>query len=270
MYLAIDIGATKVLLASMTNDGKITEQLKFATRERYEELMDDLKQGVKGLKQQDFQRAVIAVPGRLDRKRGIGIAFGNRSWRNVPIRDDAERIIGCPVIIENDAKLAALSEGRLIIKEFKRVLYVTISTGISAGLIVDGKIDLDLADSESGHMRLEHNGKLEKWQDFASGKAIVAAYGKRASEITDPQIWKTIAKNIAVGLIDLIAIIQPEVIILGGGVGTHFDKFKKPLQKELDKYSLPLVPIPPIRQARYPEEAVVYGCYQLAKDASNG
>jgi len=267
MYLAVDIGATKVLMAVFTNDGKLLERTKFPTGESYAKLIDDLKTEFKKLKQQDFQKAVIAVPGLLDRQAGIGIAFGNRPWKNVPIRDDTEQFLNCPVLIENDAKLAALSEALLIINDFKKVLYVTISTGISAGLIVNGVIDPNLANSESGHMRLEHNGKLEKWQDFASGRAIVAKYGQRASEITDKTIWKAIAKDITVGLIDLIAVIQPEVIILGGGVGAHFDKFEKPLIQELNRYSLPLVPIPPIRMAQNPEEAVIYGCYSLAKRA---
>jgi glucokinase len=66
--------------------------------------------------------------------------------------------------------------------------------------------------------------------------------------------------------VDLLAIIQPEVVIIGGGVGTHFDKYGKLLETELKKYQTPLVPIPPIRAAQRPEEAVIYGCYELVKE----
>lgn len=267
MYLAVDIGATKVLLAVFTNSGKLVEQRKFATKEKYPDLIKDMLQEVSQLQNKDFDRVAVAVPGRLDRKAGIGIAFGNRPWQNVPIQADIERGLHTPVIIENDAKLAALSEAQLIKDEFSKVLYVTVSTGISAGLIVDGVIDSSMADSESGQMWFEHNGKQMQWEDFASGRAIVATYGKRASDITDKKTWVEIAHNIAVGLIELIAVIQPEVIVLGGGVGTHFAKFEKPLLTELKKYALPIVPIPPIRQAQRPEEAVIYGCYSLAKSA---
>ncbi|MCA9330365.1 ROK family protein, partial [Candidatus Saccharibacteria bacterium] len=213
----------------------------------------------------NFDHAVVAVPGRIDRKRKIGIAFGNRPWRNIPIGDDVRKIVKCPVSIENDTKLAALSEAILIQKNFKKVLYVTISTGISSGLIVDGVIEPNLADSESGQMWLEHNGKLSQWEDFASGRAIVKTYGKLASEITDKKIWQNIAQNIAKGLIELIVIIQPEIIVLGGGVSTHFDKFKDPLLNNLHQMEVPLAPIPSIKKALRPEEAVIYGCYELLK-----
>ena len=268
MYLAIDIGATKVLLAVFTRDGELVEQLKFATDETYEGLIRDLAVNIAQLSHKEFTQTVVAVPGRLDRRSGVALAFGNRSWTNVPIKHDVQNIVHSPVAIENDAKVAALSEAVNIKDEFKKVLYVTISTGISAGLVVNGVIDADLADSESGHMRLEHHGKLAMWQDFASGKAIVAKYGKRASEITDPHAWKVIAHNIAIGLVELVAVIQPEVIVLGGGVGTHFAKFKEPLLAELNKYDVPMAPIPPIRRAKHPEEAVIYGCYLLAKQAA--
>jgi predicted NBD/HSP70 family sugar kinase len=265
MYLAVDIGATKVLLAVFTKAGELVEQYKFPTGNTYESLIADLSASLQNLRNSKFDHAVIAVPGRLDRENGIGIAFGNRPWQNVPIGPDIAKIVGCNVTIENDAKLAALSEALLIKNDFKKVLYVTISTGISAGLIVDGVIDPELADSESGQMWFEHNGKPTQWEDFASGRAIVKKYGKRASEITDTKIWETIAHNIAQGLIELIVIIQPEVIILGGGVGTHFDKYKTPLMARLKTMELPITPIPPIKKAVHPEEAVVYGCYDLAK-----
>lgn len=267
MYLAVDIGATKVLLAVFTISGKLLEQRKFPTPEHYEDLISELGKETAQLEHNTFSHAVVAVPGRLDRARGIGIAFGNRPWQNVTISKDAARVLKCPVSIENDAKLAALSEALYIKKEFKKVLYVTISTGISAGLIVNGVIDPDLADSESGQMWFERDGKPVQWEDFASGRAIVERFGLRASEITDPKTWQTIAHDIALGLIELISVIQPEVIVLGGGVGSHYAKFKKPLTEELKKYELPIVPIPPIQAAQHPEEAVIYGCYQLAKRA---
>lgn len=265
MYLAVDIGATKVLLAVFDQAGKVLEQHKFPTPESYPDLVSTFKTEVAQLEHQDYTRAVVAVPGRLDRVHGVGLAFGNRPWQNVPIQHDFEAAIDAPVLIENDAKLAALSEALLIKNEYKRALYVTISTGISSGLIMDGVIDPAMADSESGQMWFEHDGKQMQWEDFASGRAIVATYGKRASEITDEKTWKEIAHNIAIGLLQLIAIIQPEVIILGGGVGTHFAKFRKPLLAELKKYELPITPTPPIFRAQHPEEAVIYGCYHLAK-----
>ncbi|MDZ7785804.1 MAG: ROK family protein [Candidatus Saccharibacteria bacterium] len=72
--------------------------------------------------------------------------------------------------------------------------------------------------------------------------------------------------GIAIGLIDVIATLTPEVIIFGGGVGAHFDKYQDRLMEELKIYENPLLTLPKIIQATRPEEAVVYGCYELAKD----
>jgi predicted NBD/HSP70 family sugar kinase len=71
--------------------------------------------------------------------------------------------------------------------------------------------------------------------------------------------------NIAVGLIDLIAVMQPEVIVLGGGVGRYYSRYGRFLRASLKRYENAMMPIPPIREAARPERAVVYGCYDLAK-----
>jgi glucokinase len=265
MYLAVDIGGTKTLLASFTDEGSVSEQLKFPTPDNYDEFLKKFEDIKDMLKEKDFRAAGVAVPGRLDRPHGRVIALGNLPWENEPIQADLEKILACPVVIENDTKLAGLSEALLIKKDFRKVFFITISTGISAGLTIDGIIDPEFADSESGHMLLEHQGKLQTWESFASGKAIVEKYGKMARDITDQAAWKSIAHNIALGVIDLIAVVQPEVILIGGGVGAHFDKFKDYLLTELKRYEVPLVPIPPIKMAQRPEEAVIYGCFEVAK-----
>jgi predicted NBD/HSP70 family sugar kinase len=114
-------------------------------------------------------------------------------------------------------------------------------------------------------MLIEHNDKLEQWEDFAAGSAIVRRYGKRAHDIKDEATWGKIARDLSLGFIDLIAVIQPQVIVVGGSVGNYLERFKKPLSDILKVYEMPLVPIPPILKAQRPDDAVVYGCYDLAK-----
>ena len=265
MYLGIDIGGTKTLLASFNSKGEVAAQLKFPTPEDYDEFLDKVKESLAKFKANDFQGAVVAVPGRLDRERGVALGYGTLKWKRESIEADIERIVNCPVTIENDSKLAGLSEALLIKNDFNNVLYVTIGTGISAGIIINGMIDKNFANSESGQMWFDYHGKRMQWEDFASGRAIVAKYGKQASDIDSSESWKEISHAIAIGMIELIAIIQPEVIVIGGGVGVHFDKFKGYLQSELKKYETPLVPMPPLRRAHRPQEAVIYGCYELAR-----
>jgi len=265
MYLCIDVGGTKTLVASVDDEGVVQESYKFPTPKDYQAFLTQLTETIDQLEAVDFHAVGIAVPGLVDREHGLGVAFGNLPWKNVPIQADLERITSCPTIVDNDANCAALSEGLLLRKDYNVVLYVTIGTGIGTGLIVDGEIDPSFEDTEGGLMLMEHDDKLVRWQDFASGSAIFRRFNKRASEIDDEKTWKIISRDIARGMIDLIATIQPEVIVIGGGIGTHFKKYEKLLGAELKKYETPLTTTPPIRQAQRPEEAVVYGCYTIAK-----
>src|SRR3954471_8146732 len=109
MYLGVDIGGTKTIVAVLDDRGAITERVKFPTPKKYVDFLAGLKKAVAELEVQDFKAAGVGVPGRLDRKRGQVIRLGNLSWQNEPIQPDCEKILSCPVVIENDANLAGLS-----------------------------------------------------------------------------------------------------------------------------------------------------------------
>lgn len=264
MYVGLDIGGSKTLLAVLDEAGVIVEQIKFPTPENYDAFLAEVTKALGDLRTKEFQAAAVAVPGKINRKEGIGTDFGNLPWHNVPIQADFEKLLACPVIIENDANLAALSEAMLL-KQYNKVLYVTISTGIGTGVVINQAVDPVFADSEGGQMALEYKGKIAIWEDFASGRAIVERYGKQAKDINDEATWRRIAHDWARGFIELIALIQPDVIVVGGSVGIYFDKYIDALTAELATYNNPMVPIPPIRQAARPELAVMYGCYDLAR-----
>jgi predicted NBD/HSP70 family sugar kinase len=266
MYLTIDIGGTKTLLGRMKPNGKIEDSIKFPTPQTYKEFKKLLAENVDKLTTDPWKLACVAAPGKINHATGVAEAFGNLPWLHVPIKEDVSGIAKCDTLIENDAKLAGLSEARLLDPPRHKTLYITISTGIGSALITNNKIDPDLQDSEAGFMLFERDGTLQTWQSFASGKAIVRRFGKMASELNDPEIWAVISHDIAVGLIDIIANIQPDIVIIGGGVGSHFHKYEKPLLKELKKYENPLVPVPQVVAAKHPEEAVIYGCFELIKD----
>ena len=61
----------------------------------------------------------------------------------------------------------------------------------------------------------------------------------------------------------LIAITEPDLIVVGGSVGNYLERYLDPLTKELKQFETPLLKIPPIEQAQRPDEAVIYGCYDL-------
>jgi predicted NBD/HSP70 family sugar kinase len=270
MYLAIDVGATKTLLAVFSKDGKVLHEQKLATNQKYQPFLSELRTALQAekFKKHQISAACCAIPGKVDRQSGIGITFGNLPWQNASMVTDIEKLINGQVFLENDANLAGLFEA-LTHKKYKKVLYITLSTGIGSGFIVEGKIDPSFADAEVGHMVLEHEGKLKTWEDFASGEALVERFGKKAEQLDNPFAWKSYAKDVARGLDVLLAVLQPDVVIFGGGVGAHLEKFAEPLNKELQKFSNNMVPIPPIIQADKAEEAVIYGCYAFVRQKLN-
>ncbi len=264
MYLGIDVGGTKTLMASLDEFGVILEQFRFPTPQVYTEFLEELAANVAKLSTQDFRACGIGIPAFIDRVNGIGIAFPHLDWHDVPVHTDVEKIVRCPVALENDSKLAGLSESMLV-KDKRKVLYLTVSTGIGSAYIVDQRINLELANNEAGHMLLEHQGKYQRWEDFAAGSAVFKKYGKPVSEIDDETVLREIARNIAIGLIDLIAVLNPDIVVLGGSVGTHYAKYGKYLDEYLQRYDNPMIQLPEIQAAGRPEQAVVYGCYDLVR-----
>lgn len=270
-YLAIDVGASKTLFAVFTAGGESVCEVKIKTSPDYEQFRADVGQKINELSQKfKFSYCCIALPGVIDLKNGVVLAFGNEAWRNVPIRDDLRAILhDTKILVRNDAKLAGLSEAILLHKKYRKVLYLTISTGIGGGVITDEIIDKDFEKLEPGQMVFEYEGKLRQWEDFASGRALKRKYGKLASEIDDPAVWQNFAKALVPGFEDLLATIQPDAVVIGGGVGAHFEKFQSYLEQELKKINNPLVPTPPLLKARRPEEAVIYGCYEYIRQSAN-
>jgi glucokinase len=266
-YLAIDIGGTKTLLSVLSAKGEIVNEYKIATNHNYKLFLDELEKAAKELKTHGLKASCVATPGVVDRSSGVVSRFGNIPWSNVELKKDIEKRLKTHIFLENDTNLAALYEAILLDKKYKRVAYITLSTGISVKLIIDGMISRDIADAEPGFMIFEHNGALTEWEEFASGSALVEKYGKKAAEIEDPKIWQDYSANVALGLYQLLPVYRPEIVVVGGGVGAHFEKFAPFLKKELAKFKSHMVDIPPLIKAKRAEEAVIYGCYEFIKQS---
>lgn len=264
MYAGVDIGGTKTLVMALDQDGAVIEQFKFPTPRDYGEFIMSLRSAVGGLRTKKWHAGTVAIPGKVDHRRGLGVAFGNLPWINVPIEKDAIEIFNCPIAIENDANLAGLSEA-VLHKDVRTVLYITISTGIGTAIIQNQHVVEPGNHPEGGQMMLTYQGKLTSWESFASGRAIVERFGSRAEDITDPKTWQIIARDLSHGIVELLALFQPDLVIIGGGVGSYFERFGDFLQSDLQRYQTPLLPIPPVIKAQRPEMAVAYGCYDYAK-----
>jgi glucokinase len=266
MYVGVDVGGTKTLVAVLDNDGVIKEKVKILTPKKYDHFLLELRHLRAHLEHQDFRAGGIGIPAlRIDRKHGRAAAYGNLPWKNTNIQYDLEHIFDCPFVVENDAKMAGLSEAMLLKDRYSKVGYITLSTGVGFALIVDQVIDVNIGDGGGRLINLEHRGKHIALDDFISGRGIVERYGHRAEDIHDQATWKKISRDMAEGILPLLAMMQPDVLVIGGSVGTYFEHYGDLLKIELKKYALPLMKVPVLRQAGRPEEAVVYGCYDLAK-----
>ncbi len=268
MLVTIDTGGTKTLVSSFGHDGKMGESIKFPTPGDPEEYVRTLKQVVReryGDKKVDV--IVLAMPSAIDKGVAVWAPNMGKGWFNVPIQRMLKDLLpGVPLLIENDVKLAGLSEARLMKPIPTCVMYITVSTGIGTGVITNGFIDPGLRRSEAGHIFIEYDGKLRNWESFASGRAIVKTYKKFARDIHNKRTWRQIADRISRGLLVIIPIIRPDVIVFGGSVGTYYDRYGEFLESYLRERLPPHIPCPKLIQARHPEEAVVYGCYYYGKD----
>lgn len=268
MIIGVDIGGTKTYLACFAENGKLLNEIRFETSHNYEDFLADLKSHADKLDLHKAKVACVAVPGLIDRKSGLVHSLGNLPWKDIYIKDDLETALGVKkVCIENDSKLAGLAEARYIKDSFKRVFYLTLSTGIGGAFVVDGKLVESLIDLEVGKMPLEHNGKILAWEDFASGRAFFNKYGQKAVDVTDEKTWSEFSELINRGLGIICANFQVEAIVFGGGLGQHFSRFQKNLMPYLEANLHPNIRRPTkLLSTHYRGQSVIYGCYEYGKN----
>jgi glucokinase len=267
MIIAVDTGGTKTLVASFDKGGVLGKQIKFPTPKGSDDFIKTLKATIKdNYEGKPVEAIVVAIPGVTSK--GVVITCGNLPWKDLNISSALNGVLDkAPIFVENDANLAGLAETRLLKTVPTQSLYVTIGTGIGTGIITDGRINSALRNSEAGHALIEYDGVVREWETFASGKAIHKAYGKYARNITDKHIWDQIADRISRGFLAVIPILQPDIVIIGGSIGTYFDKYGDRLQRLLNEKLPSMIPCSKFVQAKYPELAVIYGCYYYAIDA---
>lgn len=268
MLLAIDTGGTKTLIARFTDDGVIDKEFRFPTPSEPEAYLDLL---VTTLREEFIQpeppeSLVIATPGL--HSEGMVTWAGNRlQWSNVPVIETLRPLFPhTSMYLENDANLGGLGEVRRLEAIPELALYVTISTDIGTGVITRGTINSALRHSEGGHAMIEYGGHLVRWGDIASGRAIYETFGQYAKDITDPATWNDIATRISRGFLAQLPLLLPEVVVIGGSMGTYFSMYEAPLLKILSDELPGHLTLPRFVEAKDAERAVIYGCYYHALD----
>jgi fructokinase len=152
-------------------------------------------------------------------------------WRDAPVATVVRDRLGVPVAFDHDVAAAALGEYRWGTgRGVKALAYLTVGTGIGAGLLIDGEPWHGLLHPEVGHLRIPHDRDRDPfpgccpmhgdcWEGLACGPAIERRWGVPSHELPDDHpAWKLEAEYLALGILSIVSVFSPERIVLGGGV----------------------------------------------------
>ncbi|MCG3150480.1 MAG: putative fructokinase [Verrucomicrobiae bacterium] len=232
MFLGCEIGGTKLQVGVCDRRGKV---------HALERRTVDRKKGATGILQQ-FTELIPPLVVRY-RVRAIGVGFGGpydlerqrtikshqiAGWDGYPLQSWFHRQFGLPTYVENDQNCSALAEATLGAgKGLRRVFYVTVGTGIGGGFVIDGKVDNGrFGAAEIGHTVIG----TRRLEALASGLAIERGVS------TVPQA----ARYLGFALANTIAIVNPDIVIVGGGVATAGEKFFRPLRQTVKRLVFPV------------------------------
>ena len=152
-------------------------------------------------------------------------------WRHVALAPVVRERLDLPVAFDHDVAVAGLGEYRWGAGRHIRALcYVTVGTGIGAGLLVHGRPWHGLVHPEVGHIRIPHDWLRDSfvgacpahgdcWEGLAGGPAIEQRWGSPADQLPDEHpAWDLAAEYLALGILSIVCVFSPERIVLGGGV----------------------------------------------------
>ena len=215
----------------------------------------------------------VGCPGTPDEDKKTIVYNNNLNFDNVKIKKPIQKEFNVPVFIDNDANCVALAENKIgVSKNKKNSVAITLGTGIGCGIIINGKIyrGFNGAASEMGHMVIKTNGikcscgRKGCWESYASTNALVKsakkllrknpdslinklsgnetkkANGKiifEAAKLGDKTANDAISKFIfylGEGIVNIINILQPEMIVIGGGISEEGDYLLTPIKEFVD------------------------------------
>lgn len=306
--IGVDVGGTKIAAGVVTADGVVLEEQRrhtparntAATLDAIVDLVEELSD------RHDVEAVGIGAAGFVSGDRSTVLFAPNLAWRNEPLGANVRDRIDKPVVVENDVNAAAWGEFTFGAGEdVDDLLMVAVGTGVGGGVVIDGQLlrgAFGVA-AEIGHLRVVPRGLLcgcgqhGCWEQYASGRALVrearhrvwegdplleAAGGRpedidglmitKAAEEGDPLAIALLADLghwLGEGIATLAAILDPAVVVIGGGVSEAGDLLLHPIQKSLDSH-LPAYdnrPHPELRVATLGNEAGLIGSANLARGA---
>lgn len=252
MYLAIDIGGTKTLIALFSKRGRVLRRYKFKTAQGSRTFTKDLQNHLQFFTKYKIRRIIVAIPGIV--QENYSVKFGNRKWDDIDLFTPINNLFNCPIHFENDANLGALFEGYRL---HGKTIFLTFSTGIGGGITEHNRILPESNHFEPGHQIFAYQGKSLEWEDISAASAIESAYHvDHATDLRKKEVMQDIAKRVNLGLPGIIEQYHPDNIVLGGPLGKIFKLYSK---------YLPTVDGVRYLRPKRPNESVIYGCYLLAR-----
>ncbi len=245
---ALEAGGTKMVCAIGDENGNIKERVSIPTKTP-EETIPLL---VDFFKQREIDALGIGCFGPLElnpkaEKYGYITTTTKLAWRNFDFLGSMKNALQCPVGFDTDVNGSVLGEVTFGQAKGKScALYLTIGTGIGAGIYIEGKLLHGMLHPEAGHVLITrketdiYEGKCPYHKNclegLASGPAIEGRYGKKAADLAEEEdVWDLEADYIAQALTGYILTLSPEIIILGGGVMHQMQLFPL-IRKKVTEY----------------------------------
>ena len=259
MYLSVDIGGTKTLIALFSRRGRVIRRRKFKTAQGKERFLRELVANLSDFRKPLVRAVTVAVPGYIKfGQKNCSVKFGNREWGWFDLETPIKSLFSCPVYFENDANLASMYESKRL---RGKTVFLTFSTGIGGGVAENGKL-LEVGEFEPGHAMYWYDGKIKEWEDIAAASALEKAYHVNyATDLRKKVIMQDVAERVYLGLPDIIKKYHPDTIVLGGPLGKIFKLYSKYLPSDLGVK---------FRRPKRPNESVIYGCYLYARQKGRG
>lgn len=253
----------------------------------------------------DVEGIGVGSPGPLDSKQGIIIHAPLMGWKNFPIVQRLSSDYNTRVLLENDGNLGALAEQRCgEAKGLSNIVYMTVSTGCGGGIIINKEIyqGSSGAAGEVGHISIMPDGldcpcgSKGCFELYASGTAILrhmkedlkagikskvfelAGYkeeeldGKKLTDAADMgdeyalSLYKKEGYYLGVGIANIKNMLDPEVIVLGGGVTKARKYYHEELMSTLRSRTMQRVDDDFVRYSKLNDLVVLYGAFNLIKD----
>lgn len=257
VYGSIEAGGTKFVCAVGTGPADVRAETRFPTTTPDETIGRAMAFFTEQRQRWPLAAIGVGAFGPIDLRPdsptyGYVTSTPKPGWANTDFVGRLRAQLNVPVGFDTDVNAAALGEHRWgAAQDVDSCVYITIGTGIGAGLIINGRPVHGLVHPEAGHMLLRHDLTADPFpgacpfhgdcfEGLASGPALKRRWGRPAEELTsEEQVWQLEAHYIALALVNLICAVSPQRIVLGGGVMQNeflFPLIRRQVQNLLNGY----------------------------------